>query len=99
MGGAPTRWAENSHKAAETAYGVESPVAVQIRTGPGYPPGYSSSMSIDRDDGAERQARLDWMINEFREAQLRRFVKRHEHVGESQLDANTKAPLTESATR
>ena len=33
MGGAPTRWAENSHKAVEAAYGVESPVAVQIRTG------------------------------------------------------------------
>jgi hypothetical protein len=55
-------------------------------------------MSIDRDDGDERQARLDWMINEFREAQTRRSLKRHDQAVDSQLDANTKTPLTESAT-
>jgi hypothetical protein len=55
-------------------------------------------MSIDRDDGAERQAQLDRMINEFREAQSRRFGKRNDSVIESKPDANPKAPLTGSAT-
>jgi excinuclease UvrABC helicase subunit UvrB len=54
-------------------------------------------MNIDRDDYAERQARLDWMINEFRTAQTRRLMKRHDNVVESKLDTNTKAPLTGSA--
>jgi hypothetical protein len=33
-------------------------------------------MAIDRNDTDERQARLDAMIKEFREAQQRRLVKR-----------------------
>ena len=32
-------------------------------------------MAIDRNDTDERQARLDLMIEEFRAAQQRRFVK------------------------
>jgi hypothetical protein len=32
-------------------------------------------MSIDRDDNLEREARIDRMITEFREAQARRGVK------------------------
>lgn len=32
-------------------------------------------MSIDRDDGSERQARVDGMISEFRAAQARRSAK------------------------
>ena len=32
-------------------------------------------MPIDRNDGEERQARLDKMIEEFRAAQQRRLVK------------------------
>ena len=54
-------------------------------------------MTIDRDDGAERQARVDRMINEFREAQSRHGGKPDESVVESKLDANTKGPLTTSA--
>jgi len=48
-------------------------------------------MTLDRDDGAERQARVDRMINEFREAQSRRLAKRTDEVVESSPDA--KAPL------
>ena len=51
-------------------------------------------MSIDRDDSDERQAKLDWMINEFRAAQTRRLVKRNDNVVESKLDTNTTTPLT-----
>ena len=54
-------------------------------------------MSIDRDDCDERQAKLDWMINEFRTAQTRRLVKRNDTVVESKLDTNTTTPLTGSA--
>ena len=32
-------------------------------------------MAIDRNDTEERQARLDWMIEEFRAAQKRRLIK------------------------
>jgi hypothetical protein len=38
-------------------------------------PRYSSDMNIDRKDADERQARLDLMINEFRDAQSRRLAK------------------------
>lgn len=57
--------------------------------------GVQCRMSIDRDDGAERQARVDRMINEFREAQSRRVAKKDDKVVESNPDA--KAPLTGSA--
>jgi hypothetical protein len=53
-------------------------------------------MGIERDDGAERQARVDQMINEFREAQARRSEKGNNTAVESKPDAN--APLTGSAT-
>lgn len=53
-------------------------------------------MTVDRDDSAERQARIERMINEFREAQSRRFGKPNDKVVESDEDA--KAPLTGSAT-
>jgi L-ribulose-5-phosphate 3-epimerase UlaE len=33
-------------------------------------------MAIQRDDTDERQARLDWMIDEFRAAQKRQLVQR-----------------------
>ncbi len=32
-------------------------------------------MAIDRNDSEERQARLDWMMEEFRTAKQRRAVK------------------------
>ena len=48
-------------------------------------------MNIERDDCAERQARLDRMINEFREAQARRSVTAKDTVVESTLDAALKA--------
>ena len=41
-------------------------------------------MSIDREDCDERQARLDWMIDEFRKAQSRRLVKANDKAVESQ---------------
>jgi hypothetical protein len=37
--------------------------------------GYSWAMSIVRDDGDERQTRVDRMIEEFRKAQSRRLAK------------------------
>jgi hypothetical protein len=48
-------------------------------------------MNIDRDDGAEQQARLDRMITEFRDAQARRFAKRSDQAVESKSDANVNA--------
>jgi hypothetical protein len=52
-------------------------------------------MTIERDDGAERQARVDQMMSEFREAQSRRFPKPDDKIVEPKPDA--KAPLTRSA--
>jgi hypothetical protein len=52
-------------------------------------------MTINRDDGGERQARVDRMISEFREAQARRLAKLNDKVVDSNADA--KAPLTGSA--
>lgn len=50
-------------------------------------------MTIDGDAVAERQARVERMIHEFREAQLRRFGKpKDKAVVESNPDP--KAPLT-----
>jgi hypothetical protein len=56
-------------------------------------------MNIDRDDGAEHQARLDRMINEFRDAQARRFAKASDKPVESTSDANVNAlrPSRQSA--
>jgi len=51
-------------------------------------------MAIDRDHDAERQARVDRMLNEFREAQSRRFAGLSDKVVDSSADA--KAPLTGS---
>jgi hypothetical protein len=55
-------------------------------------------MGIDRDDGAERQARVDRMITEFRDAQSRRFGKQNDKAAESKPDANTSAPVSRSTT-
>ena len=56
-------------------------------------------MTIDRDDGAERQARVDRMINEFREAQARRSgkPKPNEKVVEPNADAKPPTQARESA--
>ena len=54
-------------------------------------------MDIDRDDGDERQARVDRMTNEFREAQARRLKKQTDKPVESKPDTTTKAPPTGSA--
>jgi len=45
-------------------------------------------MGIDRDDAAERQARVERMITEFRDAQWRRFGKPNNTAGESKRDAD-----------
>jgi hypothetical protein len=49
-------------------------------------------MNVDCDDHAERQARLDWMIKEFREAQTRRNMKSDDKVVEPKPDAILNAP-------
>ena len=45
-------------------------------------------MGIDRDDAAERQARVERMITEFRDAQWRRFGKPNDTTVESKPDAD-----------
>ena len=54
-------------------------------------------MAIDRDDREERQARLEWMINEFQEARRRRFVRTTNRVVELLPAAEAKAVPTEQA--
>ena len=66
--------------------------------------GYSSSMSIVRDDCGEHQVRVDRMIEEFRQAQSRRraratAVKGDEHVVESQRGAHRQAAIAGSTTK
>ena len=55
-------------------------------------------MSIDRDDCNERQARLDWMIDEFRKAQTRRLMKADDKAAKSQVESDKKATVTQPAT-
>jgi hypothetical protein len=47
-------------------------------------------MGVDRDDGDDRRARLEWMINEFEEARRRRLVKADDRVVESDADTDMK---------
>ena len=65
--------------------------------------GYSSAMSIVRDDCGERQIRVDRMIDEFRQAQSRRrarapTVRGDDQVVESQRDAYPRAAIATSIT-
>jgi hypothetical protein len=53
-------------------------------------------MSIDDDEGTGRQAQVDRMINEFREAQSRRAAKPNDKVARSKPDADPRAPLAGS---
>jgi hypothetical protein len=55
-------------------------------------------MSIDREDCDERQARLNWMIDEFRKAQTRRLIKANDKAVESEVESDNKAAVTGSAT-
>jgi hypothetical protein len=55
-------------------------------------------MSIDREDCDERQARLDWMMEEFRKAQSRRLARAYDKAVESQVESDRNAPVTGSAT-
>jgi hypothetical protein len=48
-------------------------------------------MGIDSEAAAERQARVDRMITEFRDAQSRRFGKRNDRAVESKPDAELNA--------
>jgi hypothetical protein len=50
-------------------------------------------MSIEREDGDERQARLDWMIEEFRKAQRRRRVKANDIAVEPPNESDSTAPV------
>ncbi len=66
-----------------------------------YTVGYSSAMSIGRDDCGERQIRVDRMIDEFREAQSRgraraTAVNGDDQVVESQRDAHPQAAVAGS---
>lgn len=54
-------------------------------------------MSNERDNAVERQVRVDRMIEEFREAQARRFARLNDRVVEPEADAHPKAPPTGSA--
>jgi hypothetical protein len=56
-------------------------------------------MTIDRDDGAERQARLDWMIDEFRKAQSRRFAKANDKAVDSHVESDSKAAVSGETTK
>jgi hypothetical protein len=62
-------------KAVAAAYGVSLQAAVQVGTAGWFAVAYGSSMNIVRDDGDERQIRVDRMIAEFRKAQSRRLIK------------------------
>jgi len=53
-------------------------------------------MTIDRDD---RQARLEWMIDEFQQARRRWLVKRDVRAVESQMDADTDGAIARSVAR
>ena len=69
-----------------------------------YTAGYSSAMSIVRDDCRERQIRVDRMIEEFRQLQSRRraratAVKGDEQVVKSQRDAHRQAAFAGSTTK
>jgi hypothetical protein len=71
--------------------------------GGSYTAGYSSAMSIVRDDCGERQIRVDRMVDEFREAQSRRRArtttgKGDERVVESQRDAHPQAAVAGATT-
>jgi len=83
-----------THTVSTAAYGVVPRTAVQMRTDPLLRGGYSSIMSIERDDRDERQTRVERMISEFREAQTRRYMKAEDKVVESKSDANPPAPRT-----
>ena len=50
-------------------------------------------MTIDPDD---RQARLEWMIDEFQQARRRWLVKRDVRAVESQTDAHTDGAIVRS---
>jgi len=53
-------------------------------------------MTIDRDD---REARLEWMIDEFQQARRRWLVTRDVTAVESQKDADTDGAIARSAAR
>jgi hypothetical protein len=55
-------------------------------------------MTIDREDGADHQARPDWMIDEFRKAQMRRRGKANDKAVEPPAVSDSPAPVTGSAT-
>ena len=56
-------------------------------------------MPIDCDDRDARQARLEWMRNEFQHARQRRLVKTGVRTVESEVKADTSGALAQSAAR
>jgi hypothetical protein len=71
---------------------------VQIRTRQQHRNKVECRMPIDPDNDAERQARVDGMINEFREAQSRRFGKPTDKSVESKPDEKTVESKPETDT-
>jgi hypothetical protein len=92
------QWAGHSQEAVTPAYVPWVLGRCSNQDSPAGGNGVECRMSIDRDDGAERQARVDRMIAEFREAQSRRSGKPTDKAVESKPDATTKAPRAGSAT-
>ena len=56
-------------------------------------------MSIECDDRDARQARLEWMRNQFQYARQRRLVKTDVRTVESEVKADTNGALAQSAAR
>lgn len=54
--------------------------------------------NIDPEDVDERQARLDWMIDEFRTAQTRRRIKTNDTSAKSQEASVRNAAVTGTTT-
>ncbi len=59
----------------------------------------TADMPIDCDDRDARQARLEWMRNEFQHARQRRLVKTDVRTVELDVKADTNGALAQSAAR
>jgi hypothetical protein len=56
-------------------------------------------MTIERHDRDERQARLEWMLDEFQQARQRRLVKTGVRPVEPQADKDTSGAPEHSTAR
>ena len=51
-------------------------------------------MPTGNDDCDERQSRLEWMIDEFRKAQMRRLMHANDRAVESRVESDTTTAVT-----